>query len=148
MYQEQRDDQNILIGIKRLADEAGIPLDSRNRDYRKYLAWLAKGNTPAPDPDVLANVKVAKRQEFIGEAVTRIAAQVSWLDTYDRILDFANYYTEGLIDKTKVDASPTLKKAKDIYVFVKGTSIPDINSKTTVADVLVMNASTYSGWPA
>lgn len=34
--------------IKRLADNAFIPLDEANTDYQKYLEWLAEGNQPLP----------------------------------------------------------------------------------------------------
>ena len=47
--------------ILRLADNAFIPNDPGNRDYREYLDWLSEGNTPepvpappAPGPDYLA----------------------------------------------------------------------------------------------
>jgi hypothetical protein len=36
--------------IKRLADNAFIPMDEANTDYQQYLKWLAEGNTPLP-PD-------------------------------------------------------------------------------------------------
>ena len=36
--------------IKRVSDGASIPMDPENSDYRKYLEWLAEGNTPLP-PD-------------------------------------------------------------------------------------------------
>ena len=37
--------------VMRLEDNALIPADTRNRDYREYLDWQALGNTPEPaDP--------------------------------------------------------------------------------------------------
>ena len=36
--------------ILRLTDNAFIPADNGNRDYREYLEWLDAGNTPLP-PD-------------------------------------------------------------------------------------------------
>ena len=31
--------------IKRLSDNAFIPMDEANTDYKKYLEWVAEGNT-------------------------------------------------------------------------------------------------------
>jgi hypothetical protein len=39
---------NELLGIKRIIDNAFIPLDPANTDYKAYLAWVAEGNTPLP----------------------------------------------------------------------------------------------------
>jgi len=34
--------------VQRLSDNAFIPFDVGNRDYRLYLTWLAEGNEPEP----------------------------------------------------------------------------------------------------
>ncbi len=49
MYRLSRNPDIII----RLSDDANIPILETNRDFRKYQAWLAEGNTPAPaDPIV------------------------------------------------------------------------------------------------
>jgi hypothetical protein len=34
--------------VCRVADNALIPFDEQNRDYREYLKWINEGNTPLP----------------------------------------------------------------------------------------------------
>ena len=34
--------------IKRIADNAFIPMDAANTDYQEYLRWLEAGNQPLP----------------------------------------------------------------------------------------------------
>lgn len=34
--------------VKRLSDNAYIPMNPDNTDYQAYLRWLEEGNTPLP----------------------------------------------------------------------------------------------------
>ena len=38
--------------IHRTTDNAFIPPDTGNRDYREYLEWLDAGNEPEPAPPI------------------------------------------------------------------------------------------------
>jgi hypothetical protein len=35
-------------GVKRLSDNAFIPMDEANTDYQEFLKWCAEGNQPEP----------------------------------------------------------------------------------------------------
>jgi len=39
---------NQQVSIRRLYDNACIPLDEANTDYQAYLKWVSEGNTPLP----------------------------------------------------------------------------------------------------
>ncbi len=87
-----------LGNIKRLVDNAFIPADPANTDYRAYLDWLAAGNTPEPadhppPPGIpqtvtmrqarlalLAAGKLAAVSAAIGKlpSAEREAAQIEW----------------------------------------------------------------------
>ena len=43
--------------IKRIADNAFIPMDQANTDYQEYLAWLSSGNVPLPPDEVAGTSK-------------------------------------------------------------------------------------------
>ena len=49
MYKEIKDHiSKNIISVKRISDNAFIPLDDANTDYQAYLKWLAEGNEPLP----------------------------------------------------------------------------------------------------
>ena len=45
-YTEIKDDKDVLIGILRNEDKAGIPIDPANSDYQRYLNPEAEQSTP------------------------------------------------------------------------------------------------------
>jgi hypothetical protein len=49
MYKQiNHPDGYALDYVKRLSDNAFIPLSDDNTDYQEYLKWVAEGNTPLP----------------------------------------------------------------------------------------------------
>ena len=61
MYKQIKLPDGTLLSkfIKRVSDNAFVPLDPANADYQDYLKWVAEGNTPepadVPDPQIAIN---------------------------------------------------------------------------------------------
>ena len=58
-------------GVIRASDNASIPADEGNRDWREYLEWVDAGNTAAPYvpvPVTVEQVEAQRRQVFRLEA--------------------------------------------------------------------------------
>ena len=56
--------------ILRLEDNAFIPPDGGNRDYREYLAWVEAGNMPEPAPEPPAPPVLTTEQKLEAAGLT------------------------------------------------------------------------------
>lgn len=56
--------------ILRIEDNAYIPLDEGNTDYRAYLAWVEAGNTPEPAPEPPAPVELTPAEKLAASGLT------------------------------------------------------------------------------
>ena len=141
LYREQRDELNTLVGYVRTADGVVIPISQENRDYRKVAKWIAAGNAPDPDSDILNKVKRLKRAAYRTEGVKRISLQVSEWNTYDRVAFVASIWN------MLGNPSAAQTGAKDIYVYVKNTAIPNVNAQVDVASVQAIDVANDPNWP-
>lgn len=73
--------------IIRLADNALIPVDSRNVDFQEYENWLAEGNTPQPiDAETVEQV-----QARITQQVQELLDNFAKTRNYDNCLSACSY---------------------------------------------------------
>lgn len=103
------------VGVVRLADAALIPECADNRDYREYLEWLAKGNTPAP----------AETPEEIAARTAREAKEAQMAQTLrDNLPTYAQVKTTIKNISNLEDAKAFLEKlAAVVYIHVKGDNV-------------------------
>jgi hypothetical protein len=55
------------LAINRLIDNAYIPPDLGNTDYRQYLEWVAQGNEPLP-PDPIPEPEPLTPEEKLAQS--------------------------------------------------------------------------------
>jgi len=56
--------------ILRLEDNAYIPPDPDNIDYKEYLAWVDEGNTPEPAPEPPAPAELTPAEKLAASGLT------------------------------------------------------------------------------
>ena len=101
-------------GVIRTSDDALIPADADNTDWRKYQQWLAAGNTPLPaDVPQVAELLARAKDELralrvpILNAVTGIGWRASMTGN-TALANEAAALAEALLDIT---AAPALNAA-------------------------------------
>ena len=75
--------------VTRLSDNASIPRDPMNSDYREFLLWEAEGNVPLPaftDEELLEQAKVQLEQAVQAHLDATARAR-----GYDNILSACSY---------------------------------------------------------
>jgi len=107
--------------------------------------WSYDGSVFSPpsdtDPERLAHAKRVKINHAKHEAIRRIQLQVPEWETHDEIRLLASIWNMlGTPNAAQTNA-------KNIYVYVKNTVIPDINSRTSVSDIENINVETDYAWP-
>ena len=102
-------------GVVRLKDMASIPKCLDNVDWQDYLAWTAKGNTPAP----------AETPEEIAARTAREAKEAQMAQTMrDNLPTFAQVQTTIKNISNLEDAKAFLEKlAAVVYIHVKGDNV-------------------------
>jgi hypothetical protein len=116
-------------GVIRLSDNAGIPADINNRDYRAYLEWKSMGNVPQPaDYDSSSEITVSAWQfcealNQLGlrtevEAVIEVGYQ-TLKDYWHRSTEFRRYHPKiievaAIMGKTSTDIDAVFNLAKTL----------------------------------
>ena len=102
-------------GVVRLKDMASIPKCLDNVDWQEYLAWTAKGNTPAP----------AETPEEIAARTAREAKEAQMAQTMrDNLPTFAQVQTAIDNISNLADAKAFLKKLAAVtYIHIKGDNV-------------------------
>ncbi len=100
------------------------------------IGWSYDGAVFAPPPPPpLAQIKTAKRQEFVDQTVLRMAAQVPAWNSFARIeflISIAN-----LLDTASMTAAQML--ARDILLFARDTAFPKLAAIATRAELAAID---------
>jgi len=93
--------------IIRVADNAIIPDDVKNTDYREYLAWIKAGNTALPiDPKTQEEVFLEEKTKEIKEEKNKL--------TSDVLIKYLTEHTAEEIDTYVKNNITTLNDVKNL----------------------------------
>ena len=124
---ERKDRDLSLTGYYMPSQRKHIPLKDGNSDYDRCIAWIEQGNTPDADLDLLTRCREEKKGEYITEGVNRIKARVPEWDNFKEIGKSA------LILGEASDLTADQIAAKDIYLYIKNTALPNVDAQGTPA---------------
>jgi len=122
--------------IIRLVDNACIPADNGNRDYREYLEWLAAGNTPEPadQPAPVNPLDLAEAHIASHFSTARLLQMKDWRDTFpeedaptlEAVYDWVNAITiQAAQGQTTFAAPPhTFEELVAEAMFILGVEQP------------------------
>ncbi len=95
--------------IIRIADNACIPDDPKNSEYKEYLAWLKAGNTAAPvDPKTQEDIDLENKANKIKEEKNKL--------TSDVLVKYLTEHTAEEIDTYVKNNITTLNDVKNIVI--------------------------------
>lgn len=100
-------------------------------DISPYQSFVDAWAAAAPPPPTFAELKTAKRAEFIVAGVTRIAAQVPDWDTLDTVKTVAGLWASHLA----ATATAAQITAKDIYLYVRDTAPSKLAAVSSQAEL-------------
>ena len=116
MYRLINDDNSNLIGVVNTNTLLSIPVDPDNKDYQKYLEWVAEGNTPqSPDQSNNWEAILQKRDQLIRDS--------DWTMTPGATVDQAQWTAYRQVLR---DLPQTYENAEDVvWPTVPSTSGPN-----------------------
>ena len=100
-------------------------------DISAFQSFIDAWTAAAPPPPTLAELKTAKRDEFIAEGVSRVTLQVPDWDSLDAIKTVAGLWASHLA----ANATVAQTVAKDIYLYVRDTVPAKLAAVTTQAEL-------------